>query len=78
MVTSIPTIKRLMQHMPRIRLGRLDPGARPDSVAALVPADVLVGAFAFGNMPPAYRCAPNRGNFKKLITLCFDQQTTDR
>jgi hypothetical protein len=56
-----------MQHMPKIRFGRLDPGARPDSLTALLPADVLVSVFAFGNMPPAYRCAHHRGNFIKLI-----------
>jgi hypothetical protein len=41
-----------MQQMPKIRFGWLDLLAGPVSV--LTPDDVLAGAFAFGNVPPAY------------------------
>ena len=50
-----------MQHMARIRLGCVDPGARPGSVTA----DGVMGVFAFGNVPPRYRCAHSRENFRK-------------
>src|ERR1700722_7681719 len=67
MVTSMPTINRLMQHIPTIRLGCDDPGARPTAVTAPLPADVLVGVFAFANMSPTNRCAHRTKNFKKAL-----------
>src|SRR5271163_4928753 len=62
MVTSIPTTNRLMQHMLRIRFGWVDLSPTPVR-------DVLVGVFAFGNVPPPYRCAHRGGEFKMLFAL---------
>jgi hypothetical protein len=30
---------------------------------------LLAGAFAFGNVPPGYRCAHSRGDFIKALRL---------